>query len=180
MVKTRRSSTLGSQPKAVVEKQGQVARIASGISVFDVAKILTFTFPNYWFSPKFKRKQWDGRVRFLRGKLFPVGFVDRIVENLSIPVEVVDLNNRCVFDAESFHDFVKKANLDDPIRDYQFHATLTGIARKIGIINLAANAGKGRCIAGILSAFPDGLYSIWHGHRPVYEEYIGKWTFPIT
>ncbi len=150
MERQKSLTSRGSQRSARIEVVGPLARI-EGVSQFDLDKILTFTMPNYWFSPKYRNKVWDGKIRFARGKWFPVGFVNRVVRELSVPITVIRPANSPDKEGwEALEKYLKAVNA----RDYQDNTIMTGIAKSIGIINLAANAGKTRCIGGILVAFP--------------------------
>lgn len=48
----------------------------------ELSEYFTFFAPNYKFHPKFKNKQWDGKIRLLnwRTRLIYVGLIERIIE----------------------------------------------------------------------------------------------------
>lgn len=152
MGEVKRPISRDSSRKARIEVSGPLARI-EGVSSFDVDKVLTFTMPNYWFSPKFQRRVWDGKIRFLRRGCFPIGFINRVKRSLDIPV-IVEGNTRVECDLDALDEYLKRAKARDYPRDYQAAAIKEGIKEGLGIINLAANAGKSRCIGGIIAAFP--------------------------
>ena len=113
---------------------------------------LTFRSPNYWFTPSYKAGHWDGNIHFLKSNEFPVGFLQRVLEVLPEDTEVECFDP--VPDIDALAKYIEKANLRDPKRDYQYKAIKAGIVHRLGIIKLATNAGKGRCIAGIVATFP--------------------------
>lgn len=135
----------------IIKIQGSKAEIIGNYYRNKIDKALTFTSPGYWYSPAFKSGRWDGRIRFLKGNTFPVGFLGRVLKNLhnvKIECDYPDV------DIQSLGEYIKKANLKDPKRDYQFNAIKEGCLHKLGIVELATNAGKGRVIAGMVAAFP--------------------------
>ncbi len=140
-----------------IEIQGSKATIVGNYDYYKLNKELTFLSPNYWFSPSFKAGRWDGKIRFLKNNTFPVGFINsRVLKILDKDTKVNYIGSYPKIDINSLVDFLKKSNA----RDYQIKAVICGIKDKIGIINLAANAGKSICIAGIISAFPQSEFLV--------------------
>lgn len=159
MEKERRLTLKDSQKRATIEIHGSVAKI-EGVSVFDVNKILTFTMPNYWFSPKYRKHVWDGKIRFLKGRWFPVGFINRVRRSLSVDTVVVRDSFECNYDPDSLSRYIENAKMNTKERDYMEAAVRVAIKERLGIVNLAANAGKSRCIGAILSAFPKNNFLV--------------------
>ncbi len=160
MEKERKPTSRGSQrKKAIIEIHGSIAKV-EGVSTFDVSKILTFTMPNYWFSPKYRKHIWDGKIRFLKGRWFPVGFVNRVKKSLSVDVDVFRDSLGYDYDPDSLNRYIETARLNTEERDYMEAAVRVAIGERLGIVNLAANAGKSRCIGAILSAFPKNNFLV--------------------
>ncbi len=169
MGKVRRPTSRDLPKRAKIEAVGPSARV-EGVSLFDVDKILTFTMPNYWFSPAYRRHVWDGKIHFLKGKWFPAGFVNRVRSNLAVPTDVV-WHHPDVYNLGALEEYLKRAEIkDNPERDYQEAAIKKGAKERLGIISLAANAGKGRCIGGIVAAFPNSNFIILANRTDVLSE----------
>jgi superfamily II DNA or RNA helicase len=139
-----------------IKIKGSTAEIFGEYNTASLNRALTFKSPGYWFSPAYKSGAWDGKVKFLKNNKFPVGFLQRAKIVLSKDVEIQYLGDYPKINLTSLTEYLEKANL----RDYQIDAVKCGIKNRLGIINLAANAGKSRCIAGIISAFPQSQFLI--------------------
>ncbi len=161
MKRLRKLTLNDSEKQVAIKVLSPLARI-DGISQFELGKILTFVMPNFWFSPKYQNKIWDGKIRFAKGKWFPVGFVNRVAKALDAPYHIEKfskIQDKC--DWEALNEFLERAEIkNSKERDYQENAIRTGIAEEIGIIGLAANAGKGRIIAGIVATLPQTNFLI--------------------
>jgi superfamily II DNA or RNA helicase len=131
---------------------GNKAHIKGKFDIDKVERALTFTVPNYWFSPAYKKGYWDGKIRFLNGRTCPVGFLHRIQSIMPKAKIECDFPNPNI---NSLTEYVKKAEVHKYPREYQYEAIKVAVEKKLGIIKLATNAGKGRVIAGIVAAFPD-------------------------
>ncbi len=132
--------------------QGNKAHIEGKFDINKVEEALTFVSPNYWYSPAYKSGHWDGKIRYLRNRKFPVGFLHRIQKLCP------EATMEGIFptpNIDSLAEYVSKAGVHQYPREYQYEAIKIGVEKKLGIIKLATNAGKGRVIAGIVSAFPD-------------------------
>jgi hypothetical protein len=140
----------------IIKIKGNIAEISGNYDIASLNKALTFKSPNYWFSPAYKSGVWDGRVKFLKNDKFPVGFLQRATKVLGQDVEIEYIGNYPKVDLNNLTEYLDRANL----RDYQVDAIKCGIKNRLGIINLAANAGKSRCIAGIISAFPQSQFLV--------------------
>jgi superfamily II DNA or RNA helicase len=137
---------------------------------FDIDKVeeaLTFKVPNYWFSPAYKKGHWDGRVHYLKKRTFPVGFLHRVKK--LCPEASVERIDPLVY-IEELNEYIDKSGVAKPPREYQYEAIRAGIKERIGIIKLATNAGKGRVIAGIVSAFPDSDFLVLAHRKDIIAE----------
>ena len=140
----------------IIKVKGNIAEISGNYNITSLNKALTFKSPNYWFSPAYKSGVWDGRVKFLKNNKFPVGFLQRATKILGKDVKIEYIGNYPKVNLNNLTEYLDRANL----RDYQIDAIKCGIKNRLGIINLAANAGKSRCIAGIISAFPQSQFLV--------------------
>ena len=66
----------------IIKIQGSKAEIVGSFNKTKVDNALTFKSPNYWFSPAYKSGRWNGDIKFLKGNIFPVGFLNRVLKNL--------------------------------------------------------------------------------------------------
>lgn len=153
---------------ATIKVKGSKCQIVGNYNKSAVDRELTFQMPNYWFTPSYKRGHWDGNIHFLKKDQFSIGFLQRVLDIMPEDTEVLAHNP--MPDIESLAEFVQKANLTDPKRDYQYEALKAGITHKLGIIKLATNAGKSRIIAGIVSAFPNCNFLILANRIDVLKE----------
>jgi superfamily II DNA or RNA helicase len=151
----------------ILDIHGNKITINGKYDVGAIDRALTFKVPNYWFSPAYKRGHWDGTVHFLKNNKFPVGFLHRI-QQLYPRVQVK--GNFPVPDILSLSEYVKKAEVHKYPREYQYEAIKVAIDKKLGIIKLATNAGKGRVIAGIVAAFPNVEFLVLAHRRDIVSE----------
>ncbi len=127
---------------------------------FDKKKVnsaMTFRMPGYIFTPSYRAGHWDGNIRFLKGNKFPVGFLNRVLKvhpNAEVYRDDPDV------DVYALSKYMMKANFTDDDRDYQYRSVKAGLIHKLGVIKLATNAGKGRCIAGIVAGMPSVKFLI--------------------
>jgi len=67
MEKTKKHTLQGlKKPRLIIKSCGSFAKIEERdkVSVSDISKALTFTMPNYWYSPKYKKKIC-GKIKYL-------------------------------------------------------------------------------------------------------------------
>jgi superfamily II DNA or RNA helicase len=152
-----------------IDLKGSTARITGeGVLRAHIEKALTFRMPGYIFAPSYKAGHWDGnKCFFKKGELFPVGFLSRVLE---IHPEAKVYRKDPVVDVEALTKYMKKANFTDDARDYQYHAVRSALIEKLGIIKLATNAGKSRCIAGIVAGMPQTNFLILSNRTDVLVE----------
>jgi superfamily II DNA or RNA helicase len=151
----------------ILSVYGSKVHIDSVFNSKQVDEALTFKVPNYWFSPAYKRGHWDGRIHYLKGNIFPVGFIHRIQK---IWPDVKIKGNFPIPDILSLAEYVKKAGVSQYPREYQYEAIKIAVEKKLGIVKLATNAGKGRVIAGIVAAFPNVEFLILAHRKDIITE----------
>lgn len=134
-----------------IELKGNTGELTGDFDQKKVNSALTFRMPGYVFTPSYKAGHWDGNISFLRGDKFPVGFLSRVLE---IHPEAQVYRDDPDVDIKALAKYMKKANFTEDVRDYQYDAVKAALVHKLGIIKLATNAGKSRCIAGIIAGMP--------------------------
>lgn len=117
----------------------------------------------YQFSRAYKSRVWDGIVDFFNNKdnTFPTGLLDQVESVLgsvqeSVPSfswSVADHRDTPLLNADLITEPIQLLNgTDDPITlfDYQQKAVQAAIHDQVSMLNLATNAGKTECAAGII------------------------------
>ena len=110
-------------------------------------ELLTVDVPGAKFTKMFKRRQWDGRKRFLNwtAKNFPIGLLGYVLKNKGVQkIEVIETRKFRTFD-KSVPELVGME-----LRDYQKKSVLECINHKNCIIQAATNAGKTAIFAGVI------------------------------
>lgn len=127
---------------------------------------LTSAYPNYWFSPKFKAKIWDGHHHFLKipSLKFPTGLLFIIIEYLkenNFEYEIIDERIRPEW-PEIMPNKIDNILNGITLRDYQQHAILDAIEAERGIIEASTGSGKSEIAIGITKLI--GLPTIFMVH----------------
>ena len=124
-----------------------------------VVKRFRIKHPNYFWSPLWRKHQWDGYVKYMGedSGLFKTGLLDQLCQILrDLKVEYTLEDNR-----ETFKDLhaIKEVG-GKKLRDYQLDSVnsilnnkFEGIRFQRGILNDATNAGKSIIAAGIIESF---------------------------
>lgn len=127
--------------------------------------------PNYFFNPRFKIGQWDGKIRFFEktGRTF-LYLIEEILPKIAAMgyrVEVEDLRNTSIPSARPINDQIFAHILHQiegtPIvlRDYQVDGVNSLIESGFGIIKAATGAGKTLITSALVTAYGDvGLRTI--------------------
>jgi superfamily II DNA or RNA helicase len=123
----------------------------------ELSEYFTFYVPNYQFSPQFKKKLWDGKIRLLdlRNQSLYHGLVPYVVRfcedrkySLSIDDDVVLTDNFSLIEAQ---DFIDELKLPYEVRDYQLNAFVQAIRNKRLLILSPTGSGKSLIIYLIIS-----------------------------
>ncbi len=160
-----------------IQVNGNKAEIIGKFNKQVIDEALTFKVPNYWFAPAYRKGYWDGTIHYLKERTFPVGFIHRI-QKLVPGVKIEGYFP--VPDIASLTMYVEDAGVSIYPREYQYEAIKTSIKKKLGIIKLATNAGKGRVIAGIVSAFPNVEFLILAHRKDIIAEIKKECTEFLT
>jgi superfamily II DNA or RNA helicase len=114
----------------------------------ELSEYFTFDVPNAKYSPAYKQKIWDGKIRLFdrRYNRIYYGLVDEIKKfGEEREYEIIDNTpGNKEFSAKEAEDFIKSLNLPEQIkhREYQFDAFVKFIRERRMLMRAATNAGK--------------------------------------
>lgn len=113
-------------------------------------KLLKFQPSNYFFSPLYKKRVWDGYVRCYdkKNSRFPTGLLNRVIKffkSINIPFKIYDERKA----SGKKITLVRKKKLP-PLRDYQEKAIDIFLKKHRGVLNLATGLGKTRIALEII------------------------------
>lgn len=121
----------------------------------------TFQVPGYQFSPKYKAKLWDGRIRLIdaSGKLYR-GLVPRIQkwaaeQNYTIEWDEPDGQ----VDHDELESYIKNIKFPFEPRDYQINTFIEAIQKKRALFLSPTSSGKAAIIYAIFSYLHSKQYS---------------------
>lgn len=132
----------------VIEKFSNVyARVEADAAILqEMSEFFTFTAPGHQFSPAFRKKHWDGKIRLLnlRTNQIYLGLVKYIKEFCKMSgytYEYLDQEEVCLIDTKNL---AKSLLLPDNIqpRDYQLIASSYGLSHKRTVLVSPTASGK--------------------------------------
>lgn len=133
----------------------------------ELEKVFKIRAQNYFFSPAFRRGQWDGYIRHIsKGGMISTGLVPEMVAYLKKEDEEYTIIDK----RDNFRDINDIKSVGDlDLRDYQDHSVQTVLNNKLdkkhrfmrGILNEATNAGKNLIAAGIHNSFSSKRCSLF-------------------
>jgi superfamily II DNA or RNA helicase len=127
----------------------------------ELSEYFTFYVPNYQFSPQFKKKLWDGKIRLLdlRSQNLYYGLIPYVKKfcedrgySLSINSDVTLSDNFSLVEAQKFIDTLK---LPYEVRDYQLKAFVQAIRNRRLLILSPTGSGKSLIIYMIIRQLQD-------------------------
>lgn len=138
-----------------------------------VAEALSFYAPNYWFSPKFRSKQWDGRIKFLRndGAFMTglLGIVEKALRRKFIPYKV-------------YNRLWTPMTVDPPdeiggfrLRQHDKDVLVACFRHGRGLVNLAGGAGKTAIeaeLARLMLTNFGGRALVLTGNVQIYQQFV--------
>lgn len=143
-------------------------------------ELLSIYADNYKHSTKYKNKQWDGKVSFLKRNNFPTGLFPYVLKwfkkNFNIPYIITD--NRVNLPTFQTNLNFKLGNYE--LRDYQKdlinrcnnYIDNDSIYFPRGIIKAATNAGKNLVIAGVHKNLIDSKLLFIIHNKVIYEQAV--------
>lgn len=132
----------------VIEKVSNVyAKVEADAAILqEMSEFFTFTAPGHQFSPAFRKKHWDGKIRLLnlRTNQIYLGLVKYIKEFCKMSgytYEYLDQEEVCLIDTKNL---AKSLLLPDNIqpRDYQLIASSYGLSHKRTVLVSPTASGK--------------------------------------
>ncbi len=128
-----------------------------------VDEATSFLMPGAWFSPAYKAKRWDGRVRLLNRKAgtFPTGLlgdVKKVLKDEKCGGMILDhrqLPAPKIYQ-DSYFENIK-------LRDYQIEAIDQGLEKLRGIFDMASGSGKTEVAIGLSKIL--GVKTLYLVHR---------------
>jgi len=146
-----------SQGKIVVANRNSVYVHVSceDFIAYELSDFFTFYVPNYQFTPKYKAKLWDGKIRLfnLRNNLIYRGLVPYIEDfckkrnyDFSYETEVYDLS----ISLTESEQFLEKLNLPYKPRDYQVEAFIHALRKRRSLLLSPTASGKSLIIYSIM------------------------------
>jgi superfamily II DNA or RNA helicase len=116
-----------------------------------LCELYSFKAPGAEYSTSYKRRQWDGKIRFIsRGGVFKTGLLSRVLADL----KKIDCEPEIFGD---LHHIITKHKLDYTIQgftyyDYQKELIEIGLGKMRGIIKSPTGSGKTLIMAGLIKA----------------------------
>lgn len=103
----------------------------------------------YRFTPKYKQGIWDGKIKFIKNGIIPIGLTDKLIEyakkgnyNLQFEFDLEDKN----LQFETFKEFIDEISVNLPpeieVRDYQIQAAFDVIKHYRRSIDAKTASGK--------------------------------------
>lgn len=131
----------------------------SGIAQ-EISEYFTFNIPGARFSPAFKNKMWDGKIRLfhlLRGTLY-VGLYNelrRFAEERGYQIQHDDLSDfgEDVYPDAAAREFIETLELPHEVRDYQFEAFVHCVRRNRALLLSPTASGKSLIIYMLATYF---------------------------
>ena len=123
-------------------------RCDSGVA-YELGEYFTFSVPGAKFSPAFKNKMWDGKIRLfhiMRGTLY-AGLLDKVIEfarDRDYVVEYESPHDFAGFDfpVNTAEGFIKTLKLPHTVRDYQLEAFVHAVRRGRSVLLSPTASGK--------------------------------------
>jgi superfamily II DNA or RNA helicase len=135
--------------KLYIEKYNEVynkVRCEAGIA-YELREYFTFAVPNAKFTPAYKNKVWDGKIRLYNAQtallycgLLP--YVKQFAEERDYVVETEDVFNIQSYTLEDAEKFISKLDLTITPRDYQIDAFLHAITNRRSLLLSPTASGK--------------------------------------
>jgi len=137
--------------KLVISKIDDVyirIRCDPGIA-YELSERFTFTVPGAKFSPKFRNKVWDGKIRLynvMSGQLYSglISYVEEFAQYNDYEIEYADDFSDFNFSVAQAKEFISHLKLPDnfDVRDYQLEAFLHAIRKRRSLLLSPTASGK--------------------------------------
>lgn len=117
--------------------------------IHEIRDKYTFYAKDYKFHPKFKNKQWDGKIRLFNSltKIMPLGLLSNLLHFLKVnqyEYELVGFEGKKLVTEREVIDFIKTLNLPEKLeyRDYQIEAIVAALNDHRGVYISPTASGK--------------------------------------
>lgn len=122
----------------------------------EISRQLSYVKPGAEYTPSYKKKQWDGRVRFfaLGSQTFPAGFTDDVVSLFrkhDAPYEIIDKRDAVPIIPDDILEEAYELN-GITLRDYQRDAVVAALEKCRGVIKIPTGGGKTEVAISIIKA----------------------------
>lgn len=114
----------------------------------ELSELMTFEAPNYKFSPLYRSKKWDGKIRLLETRSYTtyIGLAHNIIEfakdNGYSVLDKTDMNLTTEFSLSEANEFIKTLNLKFDPHDYQVKAFTLAVRNRRAVFLSATGSGK--------------------------------------
>jgi superfamily II DNA or RNA helicase len=110
-----------------------------------MSEFFTFSTPGYQFSPAFRNRYWDGKIRLLNLKTKQIyagliGYIKTFCKNNNYTIEIID-EDKNVFPIDT-KNLATALSLPFEPRDYQYLASSIGLTKKRTVLILPTASGK--------------------------------------
>lgn len=132
----------------------------------ELNQFFTFYVPNYEFTPAYRNKKWDGKIRLfnLYSRKLYVGLLDYLIKftqdrNYTIEHDCVNQNEISLDDVTKFVDGLELESRGNPIipYDYQLNAITHAINKKRTLLLSPTGSGKSLIIYSLLRYYLNQL-----------------------
>ena len=114
----------------------------------EMSEYFTFFVPGYQFTPAYKSRMWDGRIRLLDLRNFTIyhgltPYIKKFCEERDYKLEIdKEVDSTEVFSVVEAKDFCDSLNLPYEVRDYQLKSFITAIRNKRVLLLSPTASGK--------------------------------------
>jgi superfamily II DNA or RNA helicase len=116
---------------------------------YELREYFTFLVPGYQFTPQYKSRLWDGKIRLFDTRTREVyrglvPYITKLCEESGYEWEYEDESYNQEFSAKEAQEFIKSLNLSDKYipRDYQFEAFVYAIRSRRALLLSPTASGK--------------------------------------
>lgn len=114
----------------------------------EMSEYFTFFVPGYQFTPAYKSRMWDGRIRLLDLRNFTIyhgltPYIQKFCEERNYEIEIdKEINSTDVFSVIEAKEFCDSLNLPYEVREYQLKSFITAIRNRRVLLLSPTASGK--------------------------------------
>jgi superfamily II DNA or RNA helicase len=114
----------------------------------ELSEYFTFFIPNYQFTPAYKNKLWDGKIRLLNLRNYTIysgliHYIEKFCKDRKYSLTIdLDLNTTENFSVNEAKQFIETLKLPHEIRDYQLNSFVHAIRNKKMLLLSPTGSGK--------------------------------------